>query len=314
MKIDSVAIACFAGDLDLVRMCVASIRYWHPDIPIVLIKDVTRRNFSTTEIERHFDVTSTTQPYGFHWAKLSLLFKQPTQRILCLDSDIVLVGPLIDRLEQYDEDFIVTGFLSEDENHPVLARDYLDVAKTKAFDPSYSYPGYGINLGQIVITSGLLSEEDLEGAIAMKPTVRNAQPEIFAWHEQGPVNYVLRRAQLRGRLTMRYDDFWIWPGFPEPTPRARTISLEGIKHRNGTPHVLHWAGAKPSDFRRYPRRDILAFYESCYYSRIPGGSLKQKARHLHEVLRVKRRNLDHILKSRRLFRGNFLSADPGKRS
>ena len=39
MKIDSIVIACFKKDLHLMRICVASIRYWYPDVDIWLLKD-----------------------------------------------------------------------------------------------------------------------------------------------------------------------------------------------------------------------------------------------------------------------------------
>jgi hypothetical protein len=39
MKIEGVVISRYRFHLELTRVCVASIRYWHPDIPIWLVKD-----------------------------------------------------------------------------------------------------------------------------------------------------------------------------------------------------------------------------------------------------------------------------------
>ena len=52
MKIDGICIACYRHDVELTRLCVASIRYWYPDIPIWLVKDQKYGPFSTREIEK----------------------------------------------------------------------------------------------------------------------------------------------------------------------------------------------------------------------------------------------------------------------
>ena len=39
MKIESVAISCYYFDVELMLLCVASIRIWYPHIPIWLLKD-----------------------------------------------------------------------------------------------------------------------------------------------------------------------------------------------------------------------------------------------------------------------------------
>ena len=36
MKIEGVVIACYALDVELTRACVASVRFWYPDIAIWL--------------------------------------------------------------------------------------------------------------------------------------------------------------------------------------------------------------------------------------------------------------------------------------
>ena len=54
MKIEGVVISCYRFDLELTRVCVASIRYWYPDIPIWLLKDRHYGDFSTHEIEKQW--------------------------------------------------------------------------------------------------------------------------------------------------------------------------------------------------------------------------------------------------------------------
>ena len=56
MKIDCIYLLTHKYYLRLTSICVASIRYWYPDIPIYLIKDEVDGSFSTREIERIWNV------------------------------------------------------------------------------------------------------------------------------------------------------------------------------------------------------------------------------------------------------------------
>jgi hypothetical protein len=70
MKIEGVVISCYRFDLRLTRLCVASVRFWYPDIPIWLLKDRQYGDFSTREIEMYWNVRvypsrQKTQGWGF---------------------------------------------------------------------------------------------------------------------------------------------------------------------------------------------------------------------------------------------------------
>ena len=56
MKIEGVVISCYRFDLHLTRLCVASLRFWYPEIPIWLLKDSRYGDFSTREIESYWNV------------------------------------------------------------------------------------------------------------------------------------------------------------------------------------------------------------------------------------------------------------------
>ncbi len=56
MKIEGVAISCYKFDVYLTRLCVASIRFWYPHIPIWLLKDRHYGDFDTREIEKYWNV------------------------------------------------------------------------------------------------------------------------------------------------------------------------------------------------------------------------------------------------------------------
>ncbi|GAA4753429.1 glycosyltransferase [Flavisolibacter ginsenosidimutans] len=294
MKVNKIAIACFKKDLFLLRACVASIRYWYPNVEIFLIKDYIQGAFSTVEIEKTFNVKTFPAQrkfFGWPWSKLAVILHNERDKYLFLDSDVVLLGKVLDKLNSYEDDFIVTGVLEEDKFNPTVNAHYIDMKKMESFDASYRFPGFGFNGGQIVMTSGLLKEADFASVIKFEPDITNKHPDIFKHGDQGPLNYVFAKAHQLGKIKLRYEDFWIWPGIPA----AQQIDLNAIKNKTGIPYVLHWAGIKPVDFRKYKRYDIFRFYEDYYYSKVKNGKLKKTLRYLTHLGKVKLKILKYSL-------------------
>jgi lipopolysaccharide biosynthesis glycosyltransferase len=294
MKINKVAIACFKRDQHLLKPCVASIRYWYPLAEIFLIKDLSQGSFSTAEIERCFHVKpfpTNLNDFGWGWGKFALLLDQSKERYLFLDSDVVMLGPVLDYLSQFTEDFIVTGMQEPDKENGTINNHYIDMKGIESFDPEYRYPGYGFNTGQIILSSGVIQRSDCASAVEFEPRFRSKHPELFKHADQGVLNYVLVKAAQQEKATIRYADFWIWPDLPE----AQQINLKAIRKKQGIPYILHWAGTKPVDFRKYKRYDILRFYEDYYYSRVPNGKWKQRVTYYMRLAVVKVKILKYKL-------------------
>lgn len=294
MRINKVAIACFKKDLHLLKPCVASIRYWYPDIEIFLIKDHFHGEFSTSEIEELFSVKifpTAHKQFGWGWGKFALVLDNKRERYLFLDSDVVFLGRVLDELNKYDEEFIVTGMQHHDKYNPTVNAHYMDMRGIEAFDPSYQYPGFGFNTGQIVITSGIITKSDCSNVVEFEPQFQSKHPNLFKHADQGVLNYVLVKASQNGKAKIRYADFWIWPG----QPHASEIDLDGIRKKEGIPYILHWAGTKPVDFRKFLRYDILKFYEDYYYSKLSNGKFKQLWNHSLRLAVVKLKILKYTL-------------------
>ena len=85
------------NDVWFCKICVASIRFYYPDVPILLLKDELNGRFSTVEIERYWKVQLITFPitkFGWSAAKMHL-YTDPRfagQKFLVLDADIIMVG------------------------------------------------------------------------------------------------------------------------------------------------------------------------------------------------------------------------------
>jgi hypothetical protein len=303
-RIAKVVIACFRKDLALLRTCVASVRYWHPEVEILLLKDELQGTFSTREIERTFNVgvfRTSRREHGWGWSKIEVLFAPQRERILILDSDTVLLGPVLDELSRHAEDFLVTGVVG-DRDHYLINRDYVDVAWAERFDPEYRFPGYGFNTGQLVVTSGILTAADFAPVADFSSRAVRTLHEGLRYADQGGMNYVFTKAAAARRLSIRYLDFWIWPG----EKRAREVTVQRLAERQGMPYVMHWAGIKPTDPREFLCRDVLEFYEAEYYARVRLGRAKQMLRRTIRILDAQAR-----LTKRRLKRPSSPKVPPG---
>ena len=106
LPIKKIVIPCYWKDVWLARICVASIRYWYPDIQICLISSC---QFGTADFESYWNVAVQEyphQPLGMY-TKLYSLIEPQRERILLLDADTILIGPILQKLEECEEDFVV---------------------------------------------------------------------------------------------------------------------------------------------------------------------------------------------------------------
>lgn len=266
MKIEIIYIPCFRGDFRLTRICVASIRYWYPDIPIVLVKDLMNGNFDTSEIEKHFNVSifkQNAKAYGWGFSKFEVFLEEDRKRFLMLDSDIVLIGPLLDLLEKYDEDWIVhkEPFTQED-----LYRWYFDPEKIKKIDPNFNFPNFTFNTGQLVGITGILKREDFNKFIEWSEPRIQLYREAFTFGGEQPLlNYLLMKKTDKKQITLRRLDF-MREGLHIDTHK---VNIDNIKNKKGYPFIIHWHDGKPEMMnpfmKKFPRNDILLFFENNYY-------------------------------------------------
>src|SRR5258708_6586585 len=99
MKIDCIYLLAHKYYMRLTGLCVASIRYWYPEIPIYLIKDEVAGTFCTEEIKRVWNVGilhTEDRAFGWGFAHLEPLLLERKQRFLVMDVDIVFVGRVLD--------------------------------------------------------------------------------------------------------------------------------------------------------------------------------------------------------------------------
>ncbi len=293
MKIDYIIVAGYKHDLQFTRTCVASIRHWYPDIPIYLIKDEFYGPYNTSELTRLFGVKPfPTERKRFNWGmgKLETLFGGPGGRFLVLDSDIVLVGPVLEFLEKQTEDFIVQW---EEPTPEFVASHAFDLDAINKMDPSFQFPGYTFNTGQWVGRTGLFKREDFNELVEWSepPKVRNS---AFKMGEQGVLNYFLQKQTALGNCSLKRFRFMEVGNNPE----VLNIKLERLAAKQGDPFLIHWCGLRRGRFSDMHRGDILQYFEQRYYEKLFLGSLVKGCRNTGRSVLETARHMNRLFHKR----------------
>src|SRR4029079_10837911 len=101
--------AC-ARDARLTRICVASIRYFYPDVPIKILAGDILQSGLAEELQKYWDVGVADLPegdYGWGMVKLEPLFGPPGQRFLVCDVDTAFTGRVLERRAKCKAPFYV---------------------------------------------------------------------------------------------------------------------------------------------------------------------------------------------------------------
>jgi lipopolysaccharide biosynthesis glycosyltransferase len=198
--------------------------------------------------------------YGWGFGKFEPLFKEHHERFLVLDSDTVITGPIIDVLGKMQGDFIVD---KEDTPLEKMNRLYFNVEKLKHLFTDFKFQNFVFNTGQWVGTSGLIRKTDFDPLLSWtgeRPQLKFN--DVFFQADQGIFNYVLQDKSSKGEVELCRHHFMVWPS----NDAADSIDINSIKGKKGDyPFVIHWAGMKFSTLSKYPRADILKFYQGVYY-------------------------------------------------
>lgn len=302
-KIERIYIACYRGDFWQTKICVASIRTWYPNIPIYLIKDILVGNFNTAILEKRFNVSIANFPirkFGWGISKLEPYFIEEKTRCLIIDSDIVFLGKVIDYLNQFDEDFVISKEEIKDCNTEWFKKTYYDLESIhEKIDPNFEFEGYSFNTGQIVCNTGKYCRSDFEKFIDWKepPNIKNS--EVFSCADQGILNYFLPAQAKLKKIVIGKADFMIWGN----STQVEELDIVKIKNGEGYPKLIHWAGAI-RDLKQFNRPDILLHYQKLYYDRIQFGKWKRILFNLkfEKISRLKYLNRKYRIKSRILRR------------
>jgi hypothetical protein len=277
MKIDRIYIATHRFDVAFARVCVSSIRYWYPDIPIHLLKDSYSGDFSTRDLERIWGVKvldTGGRSFGWGLSKLEPFFQPAPCRFLVLDSDIAFVGPVIELLEESEADLVVAA---ESQTPERVAEIYFDLARLGKLDPGFKFQGITFNTGQFVGNAGTFAREEFTPHLTDRNPPRLKRPEIFKNGDQGMFNYVASRRCQEGSLSIDRVPFMWWT-----EDEMNGVDLAKMLVKSPYQALIHWAGHKARRIDGLPRADILRQFEGLHYSHETGGSFRREWRWINE--------------------------------
>jgi len=269
----AIYIACYRWDYYLTRICVASIRFFYPDIDIYLVKDNKSGKFNSRILEKYWNVKiypTKLQSYGWGLSKLEVCFDATDNKIFVMDSDIVFVGTALDQGAKMTEDIVISPHVEEDPSAPWIQNVVYDYEKLKNIDPDFTYPGFVFNTGNFFTNRGVMKRSDFSELVQWYPEPRLLQNDVFQCADQGIINYVTATKMKNEEIRVGNYEFMYW----SQDSRVASIDLKKIKKEQGEyPFLIHWAGSRNHFVGKMQRADILRFFELQYYAALPFGSL-----------------------------------------
>jgi hypothetical protein len=255
MNVDKIYVNTYKGDKHWCHICVASIRFWYPNIQITLIKDLNKGEFDTSWIEKRYNVNvfETNATFGWGYGKLEPLFLEKKETFLVLDSDTVIVGDVLLLVQDILADFIV-----DLEVQPICRFNeiYYDRGLVKNILSSFEPQDFSFNSGQWFGTSGIISRSEFDSTIAWSCPRKNKYPEILKNGEQGHMNYHFHRLLQLNKIRIHRLNLMKYPLSSDYSK----VNLSFLKNRNSTQKaVVHWAGIKKS-LLMLPENKLVFFF------------------------------------------------------
>jgi hypothetical protein len=271
MPVDRIYLAACARDARLTRICLASIRYFHPDAPIqILAGDILQPGLAE-ELRTYWGVEVADLPrgdYGWGLVKLEPLFGPPGQRFLVMDVDTVFTGRVLDLLAENDAPFLVDD---EQLSEADFKRLYYDWDKLAAIDPEVQPARTAFNVGQWFGTAGLVKREEFDRWVEWTLPRRLRYPDLFMGGDQGVVNCVLLRKEALDDMPIARRTIMRWPG-----DGMHGLDAASVAAGTAPPLVVHWAGMKSTFLRDTVGGDLLQFFEDYYYGNMPAGAVRRR--------------------------------------
>jgi hypothetical protein len=268
--VDCIYLAACARDARLTRICIASIRYFYPDVPIKLLAGDIIQSGLAEEVKKYWNVDLVDLPvgdYGWGMVKLEPLFGPAGQRFMVVDVDTVFTGKVLDLRAQSDAPFFVDDEQLLDAD---FKRLYYDWDKLRDIDPNVQSATKAFNVGQWFGTAGLVQREEFDRWVEWTLPRRLRYPHLFMDGDQGVCNYVILQKEALDGLRIDRRTFMRWPG-----NGMADLDVDSVAGGTAPPLVIHWAGMKAILLRNMVGGDLLQFFEHFYYTKLPTGRLRR---------------------------------------
>jgi hypothetical protein len=244
------SVACYQGDIPLLRGCLASIRHFAPDAPICLIAD---GDFSTRAFEKRYGAVTIRRrdvknkdlrqwSFGFGLTKMIAFWEAPFDVVFHLDADAVLWGDVRRNLPGVIPDLVFNE--PHETITPYIQRtQYFDPERIFTIFPEFDWKELPYFQAGIVCVRR--NHLDLDQYIRCLELQR-AHPDLLVNGDQGMLNLMVFSAFRSGRL--KIDQAHLQTVVPvlekEELLQRFRIGPEGPVPWS-KPTVIHWAGPKP---------------------------------------------------------------------
>ena len=271
-RVDVVYVAACSRDTRLMQICIASIRYFYPEVPIkILAGDILPRAI-VEELRNFANVELADLPegeYGWGFVKLEALFGPEGQTFMVCDADTIFTGPVLDVRAKNDAPFFV-----DDEELPdaKLKGLYYDWDRLHIIDQKVQVARKAFNVGQWFGTAGLVKREEFDRWVEWTLPRRLTYQQYFMGGDQGVLNYVLLQKEAYEGLRIDRHTLMRWPGYPNALDG---LDVASVAAKTAPPLVIHWAGVKRLFMRNMVGYELLQYFENLYFSRLPFGRVRR---------------------------------------
>lgn len=268
-----ISVVVFANrkDFFFTKICIASIRYYYPDIEIFLVKDKLNGNFTTKKLRKIYNVKLLKlgkNYFGWSAGKMHFLSSNnlESKRYLCLDSDIIFIGKVIERLENIPADFVVNPHYLTPPFSDYMKQIFLNPSEIKEIFSDYEYPGYFFNAGQMVVTPGLIPKGFFEKCFDFEKYPYYKNQHIFRTVDQSILNAAF--PVLGKRKEIELVDVEFMKLSIDFFANGRDIKVQEIR-RGTLPYLVHYAGdVRDRQIDKMRGKEVLKEFKKLYYSNL----------------------------------------------
>jgi hypothetical protein len=241
-------------DVLFAHATVASIRHYYPEIPICVIVDGNLNDKIFSELYGATTIRSDDKSLGEIGAfcagsprsKLIAHWRGPFEYYLYLDSDAILWGDVLSRLDWHGEDFILFACKQTEDAHPSWMSDYyFNVNLLLKYDPVFSWKRNNYFCAGAYFSKRNII--DIKKWILVESWVSPIE-KIFSWTtDQGPLNYLIFSMAQKGEILLGERDIQWLPdmiGYEKTNLKYHCDNLR-IPNHIDFPTIIHCAGHKP---------------------------------------------------------------------
>ena len=246
-----VVIACCSVDAHYAAGCVASVRFFMPEVPVCILYDgedvpvyfrddeglhlLTRDNVQSQALRE--------RSFGPGVTKMVALFESPFETFLYLDADTTVCGDLREIADFQDYDLIVDrrGWADDD----AINSWFFDPVAVSRYFPGFDWAGHRADYFCTGTFFARRNALRMERYLELLDFV-DAHPNVFKFWEMGLLNYMIFEAQDQNRCRV-FGVPYQFVTRDHPAPVLEKIFKTCLRQEpiEGSPSVFHYPVTKP---------------------------------------------------------------------